>query len=148
MLYRGDFSGAHEGCERSIAKYDDRSRTAYWATLIGEDAGVTNRCYLALALWHLGYPDRALQLNRETLTLAREINHSFSLAYALHHYSAWLHQHCRLGAETEAAAEEQIQIATDQGFPFWHATGILYRAAGLLLQKASWKQGWRFWKMG
>ena len=133
MLYRGDFSGAQKWCDRSIAQYDDRARTAYWATLIGEDAGVTNRCYLALALWHLGYPDRALQLSRETLALAREINHSFSLAYALHH-SAWLHQHCRLGAETEAAAQEQIRIATDQGFPFWHATGTLYRAAGLLLQ--------------
>ena len=47
MLYRGNFSGAHEWCDRSIAKYDDRARTAYWATLIGEDAGVTNRCYLA-----------------------------------------------------------------------------------------------------
>ena len=133
MLYRGDFSGAHEWCDRSIAKYDDRARTAYWATLIGEDAGVTNRCYLALALWHLGYPERALQLSRETLTLAREINHSFSLAYALHH-TAWLHQLCRLGVETEAAGEEQIRIATDQGFPFWHATGTLYRAAGLLLR--------------
>jgi serine phosphatase RsbU (regulator of sigma subunit) len=133
MLYRGDFSGAHEWCERSIVKYDDRARTAYWATLIGEDAGVTNRCYLALALWHLGYPDRALQLSRETLALARDINHPFSLEYALHH-SAWLHQHCRLGAETQAAGEEQIRIAADQGFPFWHATGTLYRAAGLLLQ--------------
>lgn len=133
MLYRGDFSGAHKWCDRSIAEYDDRARTAYWATLIGEDAGVTNRCYLALALWHLGYPEGALQLNRKTLTLAREINHSFSLAYALHH-TAWLHQLCRLGVETEAASEEQIRIATDQGFPFWYASGTLYRAAGLLLQ--------------
>jgi serine phosphatase RsbU (regulator of sigma subunit)/energy-coupling factor transporter ATP-binding protein EcfA2 len=133
MLYRGDFSGAHKWCDLSIAKYDDRARTAYWATLIGEDAGITNRCYLALALWHLGYPDRALQLSRETVALAREINHPFSLEYALHH-SGWLHQHCRLGAETQAAGEEQIRIAADQGFPFWNATGILFRAAGLLLQ--------------
>jgi predicted ATPase/energy-coupling factor transporter ATP-binding protein EcfA2 len=133
MLYRGDFSGAHKWCERSITKYDDRARTAYWAKLIGEDAGVTNRCYLALALWHLGYPERALQLSREALTLAREINHSFSLEYALHHIG-WLYQLCRLGVETEKAGEEQIRIATDQGFPFWHATGTLYRAAGLVLQ--------------
>jgi serine phosphatase RsbU (regulator of sigma subunit) len=133
MLYRGDFSGAHKWCDLSISKYDDRARTAYWATLIGEDAGVTNRCYLALSWWHLGYPDRALQLSRETVALAREINHPFSLEYALHH-SGWLHQHCRLSAETQAAGEEQIRIAADQGFPFWEATGTLYRAAGLLLQ--------------
>jgi predicted ATPase/energy-coupling factor transporter ATP-binding protein EcfA2 len=133
MLYRGDFSGAHKWCDLSIAKYDDRARTAYWSTLIGEDAGVTNRCYLALSLWHIGYPERALQLSRETLSLAREINHSFSLEYALHH-TGWLHPLCRLGVETEATGEEQIRIATDQGFPFWHATGTLFRAAGLLLQ--------------
>src|SRR4029077_21149949 len=72
------------------------------------------------------------QLSRKTVTLAREINHSFSLEYALHH-TAWLYQLCRLGLETEAAGEEQIRIATDQGFPFWHASGTLYRAARLLL---------------
>ncbi|MEA3208041.1 MAG: hypothetical protein QOE70_1098 [Chthoniobacter sp.] len=133
MLYRGDFSGARQWCGRSIAEYDDRARTAYWSTLIGEDAGVTNRCYLALALWHLGYADRALQLSRETLALAREIQHPFSLEYALHH-TAWLHQHCRLGILAQAGGDEQIRIATEQGFPFWHASGTLYRAAGLVLQ--------------
>ena len=133
MLYRGDCAGARKNCAHSIADYDDRARTAYWATLVGEDAGVTTRCYLALAWWQLGYPDRALQLSRETLTLARELKHPFSLEYALHH-TAWLHQHCRLGGLTQSAGEEQIQIATEQGFPFWHATGTLYRAAGLLLQ--------------
>jgi serine phosphatase RsbU (regulator of sigma subunit) len=133
MLYRGDFPGAQESCARSIADYDDRARTAYWAALIGEDAGVTNRCYLALAWWHLGYADRALELNREMLALAREINHPFSLEYALHH-TGWLRQHCRLGVLTQSAGEEQMQIAAEQGFPFWHASGTLYRAAGLLLQ--------------
>jgi predicted ATPase len=133
MLYRGDFIGAKEACGRSVATYDDRARTAYWATLTGQDAGVTHRCYLALSLWHLGYPDGALHLISETLTLAREIKHSFSLEYALHH-SAWLHQHCRLGVGTEAAAEEQIHIAAEQGFAFWHASGTLYRGAGLDLQ--------------
>ena len=146
MLYRGDFAGAEESFARSIADYDDRARTAYWAALIGEDAGVTNRCYLALALWHLGYPDRALALNREMVALARELNHPFSLEYALHH-TGWLHQHCRLGVPTQAAGEEQMRIATEQGFPFWHATGTLYRAAGLLLQ-GSVEEGLRLLEKG
>lgn len=133
MLYRGDFPGAHEALARSIADYDDRARTAYWAGLIGEDAGVTNRRYLALALWHLGYPDRAQELNRETLALAREINHPFSLEYALHH-TGWLLQHCRLGGPAQRAGDEGIRIATEQGYPFWHASGTLYQGAGLLLQ--------------
>ena len=42
-------------------------------------AGATHRCYLALALWHLGFPDKALQLNDKMLELARAINQPFSL---------------------------------------------------------------------
>jgi serine phosphatase RsbU (regulator of sigma subunit) len=133
MLCRGDFTGAHQACARAIAEYDDRARTAYWATLIGEDGGVTTRCYLALALWQLGQADRALDLNRETLALAREIHQPFSLVYALHH-TGWLFQQCRLGAAVRAAGEEEIEIATGQGYPFWQATGTLYRGAGMLLQ--------------
>ena len=31
-------------------------------------------------------------------------------------------------------AEEEMAIATEQGFPFWHALGTLHKGAGLLLQ--------------
>jgi serine phosphatase RsbU (regulator of sigma subunit) len=132
-LYRGDFAGARECCTRGIAEFDDRERTAFWAGVIGEDAGVTHRCYLALALWHLGFPDQALKLNDETVELARAINQPFSLEYALHH-TGWLCQHCRLGRKVAAAADEQIRIASEQGFLFWQASGTLYAGSGLLLQ--------------
>jgi serine phosphatase RsbU (regulator of sigma subunit) len=132
-LYRGDFSGARECCQRALADFDDRARTAFWVKFVGEDAGVTHRCYLALALWHLGFPDQSLKLNAAMLELARGINHPFSLEYALHH-TGWLYQHCRLGAQTYEAGDEQIRIAAEQGFRFWHASGTLYAASGLLLQ--------------
>ena len=132
-LYRGDFVGARDCCARAIAEFDDRERTAFWAGLVGEDAGVTHRCYLALALWHLGLPDQALRLNDEMLALAHSINHPFSLEYALHH-TGWLYQHCRLGIQAQAAGEQQTRIAAEQGFRFWHASGTLYTAAGVLLQ--------------
>jgi predicted ATPase len=32
------------------------------------------------------------------------------------------------------AADEQVRIASEQGFAFWHASGTLYSGAGLLLQ--------------
>ncbi len=133
QLYRGDFTGARDSCAQGIADFDDRERTAFWARVIGEDAGVTHRCYLALAWWHLGFPDQSLRLNRDMVELARSINHPFSLEYALHH-TGWLHQHCRLGVQTQVFGEEQMRIATEQGFLFWHASGTLYAAGGLLLQ--------------
>jgi predicted ATPase len=132
-LYRGDFAGARDCCARGITEYDQRERTAFWAALVGEDAGVTHRCYWALALWHLGFPDQALKLSGEMLELARSIKQPFSLEYGLHH-AGWLYHHCRLGAKAQAAGDEQVRIATDQGFVFWHASGTLYAAGGLLLQ--------------
>jgi predicted ATPase len=45
----------------------------------------------------------------------------------------WVLQLCRLAAEALAAAEEQMRLATEQGFPFWLATGTIYRGAALLL---------------
>jgi predicted ATPase len=145
-LYRGDFAGARDCCARAITDFDNRERTAFWATLVGEDAGVTTRCYLALALWYLGFPDQALQLSDEMLDLARAINQPFTIEYALHH-TGWLYQHCRLGTRAQAAAEEQIRIATEQGFLFWHASGTLYAAASSLLQGRL-EQGLRLLKEG
>ena len=133
MLYRGEFAEAHECFAKAVANYDDRERTRQWSAYTGHDAGVTHRSNLAVALWHLGYPDQALKINREMRELAREIGHPFSLAYALHH-TAWLGLYCRLGPEVLSAAEEEIGIATAQGFALWHATGTFFKGAGMLLQ--------------
>jgi serine/threonine protein kinase/predicted ATPase len=133
MLYRAEFAGARDNCGKAVAEFDDRERTKTWAVHTGQNSSVTHRCYLSLALWHLGFPDQALARNLEMVELARAVGHPFSLTYALHH-TGWLHQHCRLGVEAQAAGEEEIQIATEQGFAFWQATGTLYRAAGLLQQ--------------
>ena len=128
-----DFAGARDCFATAVAEYDDRERTKFWAAHTGHNAGVTHRSNLAVSLWHLGYPDQALEVNREMRQLAREIGHPFSVAYALHH-TAWLYQHCRLGAKVQAAAEEEIEIATEQGFALWHATGTFFKGAGMLLQ--------------
>ncbi|MGA8436560.1 MAG: AAA family ATPase, partial [Methyloceanibacter sp.] len=49
LYYRGDFLGALVQYEKALAHYDDdHERTRMWATRVGEHAGVTHRCYLAL----------------------------------------------------------------------------------------------------
>jgi class 3 adenylate cyclase/tetratricopeptide (TPR) repeat protein len=133
MLYRGDFADARDCFASAVADYDDRERTKLWAAHTSHNAGITHRANLAVSLWHLGYPDQAVEANRQMLDLARAIGHSYSLAYALHH-TAWLWQHCRIGAEALAAAEQEIAIATEQGFALWHATGTFFKGAAILLQ--------------
>jgi serine/threonine protein kinase/tetratricopeptide (TPR) repeat protein len=133
IFYRGQFASAREYFERALAGDDDRARTKSWSVYTGHDAGVTHRCYLALTLWHLGCPERALVLAREACDLARAIGHAFSIEHAVD-FAAFLFHYCRLGAELRARGEEEIGIATEQGFPFWHALGTLHKGAGLLHQ--------------
>ena len=133
MFYRAQFADARACYEKAVAAYDDRERTRFWTAYTGHNAGVTHRCYLALALWHLGYPDQALKLDRETRELARTIGHAFSLGHAVD-FTAFLCHYCRLGAEVQAAAEEEMAIGTEQGFQLWHALGTLHKGAGMLLQ--------------
>jgi class 3 adenylate cyclase/predicted ATPase len=133
MFYRGQFADARARHEQAVSAYDDRERTKFWTAYTGHNAGVTHRCYLALALWHLGYPDQARKVDREMRELARTIGHAFSLGHAVD-FTAFLHHYCRLGAEVRAAAEEEVALAAEQGFPLWHALGTLHRGAGLLLE--------------
>jgi predicted ATPase len=132
MLYRAHFAGARDSFASAVVDYDDRERTKFWAAHTSHNAGVTCRANLAVSLWHLGYPDQALKVNQEMRQLAREIAHPFSLAYALHH-TGWLYQLCRLGTDVWAAAEEEIALATEQGFALWHATGTFFLGCGTLL---------------
>ena len=101
--------------------------------ITGHDAGVTHRCYLALALWHLGYPDQALKMAARCVSWpARSATRSASaMPWTSRRFST-----ITAGSEPRSrrAAEEEMAIATEQGFPFWHALGTLHKGAGMLLQ--------------
>ena len=133
MFYRGQFEEARVCFEKAVAAYDDRERTRFWALHTGHNAGVTHRCYLALTLWQLGYPDQAMKVDRETDELARTIGHAFSLGHAVD-FTAFLHHNCRLGAAVQAAAEEELTIGAEHGFQLCAPLGTLHKGAGMLLQ--------------
>jgi predicted ATPase/class 3 adenylate cyclase len=131
-LYRGDFTGARAAFERGLSDYDDPERAQAWSALTGHDARITFRCNLALALWYLGCPEQALNRIREAREIAESLRQPFHMGYVLHH-AGWLNHHCRLAAEAEAAGDGEIDIALEQGSRSWHATGRMYKAAGMLL---------------
>src|SRR5262249_45409431 len=130
LLYRGDFAGSRAHC---VDNHDDRDRIRFWSGLTGHDSGVLHRCFLSLALWHLGCPDQALKINRQAVELARAIGPSFTVILALHHQN-WLQLNCGLAAEARAAAEEECALAIEQGFVFFHAESMLFQAAALTLE--------------
>jgi hypothetical protein len=61
--------------------------------------------------------------------------------------TAWLYQHCRLGIPTQDAGDEQVRIAKEQGYLFWHATGTL-SLLEVCCCRANWSKGFAFCKPG
>src|SRR5207249_11952479 len=96
FFHLGELTPARAHLEQGIALYDPQQHRSH-AFLYGQDPGVAGLSYTAGVLWYLGYPDQALKRSHEALTLARELSHSFSLAYALDLAAAWLHQLRREG---------------------------------------------------
>jgi predicted ATPase len=131
LFFLGELAPALAHLERGIALYEAQRHHAH-VRRDGLDAGVTCLAHVAHALWALGYFDQARRRTDEGLSLARELAHPFSLAYALTH-AAWLSQFCREGHAIQAQAEELIALAQAHGFPHQAAQGLLWRGWALVV---------------
>ncbi|MFI5364981.1 MAG: adenylate/guanylate cyclase domain-containing protein [Candidatus Binatia bacterium] len=125
LFFLGDFVRANQHLEEGIALYDIREHGAH-ALLYGQDPGVSCLSYGAVVLWHLGYPDRALKTAEQALTLAQQVAHPFSMAFALD-MAAAVHQFRGEARLTRERAERAIVLSTEQGFPLWSAYGTVLR---------------------
>ncbi|MBI3245202.1 MAG: AAA family ATPase [Deltaproteobacteria bacterium] len=132
-VWLGELASAREHLEQGIALYEPQRHHSLAFLYGGADPGVHDLSYLALALWLLGYPDQALKKSHEALTLAQELSHPFSLAWALS-FAAWLHQVRREGQATQERAEPAIALSTEQGFPFWLGWATVLRGWALTEQ--------------
>jgi predicted ATPase len=103
--------------------------------LYGQDPGVSCLAIGAVALWLLGYPGQAVERSRRAISLARELSQPNSLALALH-FAAMLHQYRREGSATEDRARAALDVATEHGFSFWLAGGMVLRGWALATQGA------------
>ncbi len=132
LFYVAEFAAARDHLEDCIRRYDPEQHH-FLASMYGQDLGVLSYIYLAWVLWHLGAPDQARQRMSEGLALARQLNHSYSLA-AVHAFAAWLHYLLREVPAAQAEAEAAMAISTTQGFPFWITAGMICRGWALAEQ--------------
>ena len=91
----------------------DRQRYLSAALLEQHTADPKVGC-LSIAAWVLqllGYPDQALQSIQQALTLAQQLSHPFSLAYAQAH-AAVVHQLRREAPAAQEMAEAAMAVAT------------------------------------
>ena len=129
----GELALARAHSEHGIALYDSQRHRSLAFRYGGHDPGVCCRDFGALALWLLGYPDQALKLSHDALTLAQKLSHPLSLAEALG-YAAWLHE---FRSEREAVRERTealLALTNEHGFPYWLAQGTILHGWALAEQ--------------
>lgn len=129
LFYCGELTAAQEILEQGRSIYDPQAHRSL--TLIyGQDPGVGCRSYASLAAWFLGYPDQALGKSHDTLSLARELSHPFSIGAALQ-TAAWVRQYRQEESAVQAHAEEEIALSGEEGFALWLAVGTIQRGWAL-----------------
>jgi predicted ATPase len=132
LYHRGELAPARAHLEQGIALYDPQQHRSL-AFLYGQDLAVVCRAWAALALWLLGYPAQALERSDEALTLARELAHLSSLAYALD-WAAMLHRLRREAKAVRERAAAAITLSTEQGLTAFLAWGTIQHGWSLAAQ--------------
>jgi predicted ATPase/class 3 adenylate cyclase len=127
----GEVVEARQHQEDGIAQYSPEQRRLP-VFRIAQDPGVACRSYSALSLWCLGLPDQALARARDGLTLALELKHPFSVAYA-RCWLAWLSQLRRDVGTAREQADAAVALATEQGFVLWAAKATISRGWALAM---------------
>ena len=125
LFAQGKFVAAHAELERSISLCED-SKAAAYLDLSAQDPRVHVRSYDGMALWLLGYPDRALRVCGEARRLANASQHPFSEAIAR---TISLRVHQLRGNAAVVADEANAAIAFCEEHEFVH-----YLAMALILR--------------
>jgi TOMM system kinase/cyclase fusion protein len=120
LFHIGQLLPARTHLEQGIALYAPQQRRSHAV----QTPTIACLAYAAWTLWHLGYPDQALQRSDEARTLAQELSHPLSLAIALH-FTATLHQFRREAQAAQKWAEAATVLSREQGLPFWDGSGTI-----------------------
>src|SRR5262249_1963724 len=79
------------------------------------------------------YPGQALACLHESLTLAHELSHPYSLVL-VRCYAAYVYQFCQDVPAVHEYAKAAITLSTEQGFTQWVAQGTILRGWVLAMQ--------------
>lgn len=130
LFYLGELVSAREHFEQGIALYSPQLQRRRPSV---QDPMVACLSYAAWTLWHLGYPDQALQRSQQAVALAEELSHPYSLAMALF-FAAELHLWRREVQLTKELAEAAITLSSEREFRFWLAQCTCLRGWALVEQ--------------
>jgi predicted ATPase/class 3 adenylate cyclase len=124
LSFLGEFLPARKHLEQAIALYDPEQYRSH-AFVYAQDPGVHSLSYATLVLWLLGYPDQARKRSLEALSLAQELSHPFSLAFALIHV-IYVHRFFGEAKAAQPPLQELLALSAEHGFPITLAAGAAH----------------------
>jgi len=121
LMFVNDLQGGLDHLERAISMFTGGKANQVSARG-GNDPRVACFTSAAFTLWLLGLPDRAVERVNGALTLAVELEHPLTSAFARFH-SGLLHLWRRESDIARDRAESLLEIAEEHGFKVWTAAG-------------------------
>lgn len=135
-FHLGELACSLDSSQRAAA-HRDLERNGSYAIAYGQDPVMCCLAWQSWTQWYLGYPDCALTSANRSIEWARQVDHPFSLAYALN-FAARLHL-CRRDSDSAAAcARESVRLAREHGLAAMLAMGqILHGCSVSLLGRSN-----------
>jgi predicted ATPase len=116
-LHTGEFLLAREHQEKMLSLYD-QERDKPLSFRIGNDAKQGVLSYAGWTLWHLGYPDQALEKSKEAISTAHATSDPNSLAGA-EFFSTIVRLLRREHSLALEGAEDVMALSTERGLGAW-----------------------------
>ncbi len=116
LFYLGDLIGARDALEKGAEYFISRVGEQD-VSPTGHHAGVMSLGYLAIALWHLGYPDQAEVRMQQGIDLADAMGQPFARLQSLH-WASFVAFLGRDRAATRRLGEAEAALSKEWGFPF------------------------------
>ena len=124
-LWCGELAAADEHSQKGISRYDCTRHHALAFTFSGHDPGVCAHGVRAINMALLGFPQQAMKLAAEAVTLARSLSHPYSLANAMWH-SAIVLQVGRQRQSCRDLSSELLELSQEHDFPMMRGAGMFF----------------------
>jgi predicted ATPase/class 3 adenylate cyclase len=127
--FAGDVVTGLDHLDRVADLFDPKSHVSRRFQL-GPSAGVVARTASGLLRWQLGLLERGVREVTRSLEVAREIDHPYSLAYALYHNGFLALLRGRFN-ETAEFARDLASVAGEHGYQVWSTLAHVLEGASL-----------------
>ena len=124
-FWLGDFSDARDRLQAAISEYVPQRARSH-LSMYSQDPRVICLSRLAYTLWHLGDAEAATGRATEALQLAEQLEHPFSIGYALT-FANWLAIDMGDDRRARALAERLAGLADERQLGFLQPLGTILR---------------------